>query len=103
MIDDGTNQWRFMVNIICFAYFVADFIMSDAQREHASTVERLAQNLASLRAKLQTCLTEQQFWMVYFILLLPRLSEHDFELLSTSKARFLFSYIVCCSFSWAKQ
>ncbi|KAG2713351.1 hypothetical protein I3760_04G173200 [Carya illinoinensis] len=62
-----------------------DFNMSDAQREHASTVERLAQNLASLRAKLQTCMTEQQFWMVYFILLLPRLSEHDFELLSTSK------------------
>ncbi|KAF5459208.1 hypothetical protein F2P56_023182 [Juglans regia] len=62
-----------------------DFNMSDAQREHASTIERLAQNLASLRAKLQTCMTEQQFWMVYFILLLPRLSEHDFELLSTSK------------------
>ncbi|KAG6662526.1 hypothetical protein CIPAW_03G249000 [Carya illinoinensis] len=62
-----------------------DFNMSDAQREHASTVERLAPSLAALRAKLQSYMSEERFWIIYFILLLPRLSEHDFELLSTSK------------------
>lgn len=62
-----------------------DFNMSDVQKEHASTVERLAPSLAALRLKLQSYMSEEQFWIIYFILLLPRLSEHDFELLSTSK------------------
>ncbi|GMY35803.1 hypothetical protein FCV25MIE_31045 [Fagus crenata] len=62
-----------------------DFNMSDAQKEHASTVERLAPSLADLRVKLQDYMSEEQFWIIYFILLLPRLSEYDFELLSTSK------------------
>lgn len=72
--------------------------MSDAQREHASAVQRLAPSLAALRVKLQSDMSEEQFWIVYFILLLPRLSEHDVELLSTSKARYLFSYDVSCFF-----
>nr|XP_023927642.1 uncharacterized protein LOC112039033 [Quercus suber]POE91654.1 hypothetical protein CFP56_18606 [Quercus suber] len=62
-----------------------DFNMSDVQKEHASTVEHLAPSLAALRLKLQSYMSEEQFWIIYFILLLPRLSEHDFELLSTSK------------------
>ncbi|KAL4654164.1 hypothetical protein ACB092_01G358300 [Castanea dentata] len=62
-----------------------DFNMSDVQKEHASTVERLAPSLVALRLKLQSYMSEEQFWIIYFILLLPRLSEQDFELLSTSK------------------
>ncbi|XP_035549973.1 uncharacterized protein LOC108995594 [Juglans regia] len=62
-----------------------DFNMSDAQREHASTVEHLSPSLAALRVKLQSYMSEERFWIIYFILLLPRLSEHDFGLLSTSK------------------
>lgn len=65
--------------------FNNDFNMSDAQKEHASTIERLAPSLAALRVKLQSSMSDEQFWMIYFILLLPRLSEDDFELLSTSK------------------
>jgi hypothetical protein len=72
--------------------------MSDAQKEHASTVERLAPSLAALRVKLRSYMSEEQFWIVYFILLLPRLSEHDVELLSTSKARYLFSHDLSCFF-----
>ena len=80
------------------AYFIADFNMSDVQKEHASTVERLAPSLAALRLKLQSYMSEEQFWIIYFILLLPRLSEHDFELLSTSKAIIFFSMLSFVSF-----
>ncbi|KAJ4958237.1 hypothetical protein NE237_025348 [Protea cynaroides] len=61
-----------------------DFEMSDAQREHASTVEDLAPSLVALKVRL--CpghMNEGQFWMIYFILLHPRLNEHDSKLLST--------------------
>ena len=34
-------------------------------------------------------MSDGQFWMIYFILLLPRLNVHDSKLLSTPKARFL--------------
>lgn len=37
-------------------------------------------------------MSEEDFWMVYFILLVPRLSGHDFELLSTSEVRYFFSH-----------
>ncbi|KAK9269119.1 hypothetical protein L1049_000888 [Liquidambar formosana] len=60
-----------------------DFNMSDAQREHASTIERLAPRIAALRVKLRSDMSDELFWMIYFILLLPRLDEHDTKLLST--------------------
>uniref|UniRef100_A0A5B6ZTE5 Putative BSD domain-containing protein n=1 Tax=Davidia involucrata TaxID=16924 RepID=A0A5B6ZTE5_DAVIN len=60
-----------------------DFVMSDAQREHALTIEHLVPSLATLRRKLQSNLSVEQFWMIYFLLLLPRLNEHDSKLLST--------------------
>ncbi|XP_043699443.1 uncharacterized protein LOC122650181 [Telopea speciosissima] len=61
-----------------------DFEMSDAQREHASTVENLAPSLAGLNVRLcPSHMNEQRFWMIYFILLHPRLNEHDSKLLST--------------------
>ncbi|WJZ98173.1 hypothetical protein VitviT2T_016718 [Vitis vinifera] len=63
--------------------------MSDIQREHASTIERLAPSFADLRLQLCSYMSDGQFWMIYFILLLPRLNVHDSKLLSTPKARFL--------------
>ncbi|KAL5547767.1 hypothetical protein UlMin_002998 [Ulmus minor] len=59
--------------------------MSDAQREHASTVEQMIPDFAALRLRLCSSMSEQEFWMIYFILLLPRLNGRDFELLSTPK------------------
>ncbi|KDP32100.1 hypothetical protein JCGZ_12561 [Jatropha curcas] len=61
-----------------------DFDMSDAQQEHALTVERLAPRLAALRIELcPGYMSEGCFWKIYFVLLHPRLSKHDAELLST--------------------
>ncbi|GLT75366.1 hypothetical protein SLA2020_470970 [Shorea laevis] len=61
-----------------------DFDMSDAQQEHALAVENLAPRLAALRMELcPGYMTEGCFWKIYFVLLHPRLSKHDAELLST--------------------
>ncbi|KAI9192217.1 hypothetical protein LWI28_019690 [Acer negundo] len=62
-----------------------DFEMSNAQREHTTTIERLVPSFMDLRIKLRSYLVDSQFWMIYFILLLPRLDEQDFDLLSTAK------------------
>lgn len=62
-----------------------DFEMSDAQREHAFSVERLVPSFTDLRISLRPHFGDNRFWMIYFILLLPRLNEDDFELLSTPK------------------
>ncbi|TYK20126.1 putative BSD domain-containing protein [Cucumis melo var. makuwa] len=58
--------------------------MSDAQKEHAFTIERLAPRLAALRIELCPChMSESYFWKVYFVLLHSRLNKHDAEILST--------------------
>ncbi|XP_061991557.1 uncharacterized protein LOC133709729 [Rosa rugosa] len=62
-----------------------DFSMSNAQREHASAVEQLVPGFADLRVRVCSSMSEEQFWMIYFLLLLPRLNADDFELLSTPK------------------
>ncbi|KAK6941700.1 hypothetical protein RJ641_027077 [Dillenia turbinata] len=59
--------------------------MSDIQREHAYVIEQLIPNLQALRLKPCTQISVKQFWIIYFILLLPRLNEHDWELLSTTE------------------
>jgi len=65
--------------------------MSDAQQEHALAVEHLAPRLAALRIELcPGYMSEGCFWKIYFVLLHPRLSKHDAELLSTPQ--------VCCFF-----
>lgn len=61
-----------------------DFDLSDAQQEHALAVERLAPELSALRTEL--CLgymNEGSFWKIYFVLVHPRLSRQDAEILST--------------------
>ncbi|XP_039027767.1 uncharacterized protein LOC120161612 [Hibiscus syriacus] len=60
-----------------------DFKMSESQREHAENIEHLVPSFEALKFSLQNNLGVERFWMIYFILLLPRLNEHDFELLST--------------------
>jgi BSD domain len=70
--------------------FVADFDMSEAQIEHAMAIERLAPRLAALRIELCPIhMSEDTFWKIYFVLLHPRLSKHDADLLSTPQV-FLF-------------
>ncbi|MBA0625978.1 hypothetical protein Godav_003717, partial [Gossypium davidsonii] len=61
----------------------ADFKMSEDQIEHAENIEHLVPSFEALRVGLQHNLGDERFWMIYFILLLPRLNEHDFEVLSS--------------------
>ncbi|KAJ3697620.1 hypothetical protein LUZ61_001325 [Rhynchospora tenuis] len=60
------------------------FDMSEAQIEHAMAIERLSPRLAALRIELCPIhMSEDTFWKIYFVLLHPRLSKHDADLLST--------------------
>ncbi|XP_042455877.1 uncharacterized protein LOC122040585 [Zingiber officinale] len=61
-----------------------DFHMSDAQLEHAYTIECFSPRLAALRIELcPNIMSEGSFWKTYFVLLHPRLNKQDAELLST--------------------
>ncbi|KAK1433155.1 hypothetical protein QVD17_10061 [Tagetes erecta] len=63
---------------------VEDYELSDAQQDHALTVESLAPRLAALRIELcPGYMSENSFWKIYFVLLHPRLEPHAAELLST--------------------
>ncbi|KAL5697896.1 hypothetical protein ACHQM5_028999 [Ranunculus cassubicifolius] len=63
-----------------------DFDMSNVQKDHVSAVEHFCPSLIDLRMKLcPSHLREEHFWMIYFILLHPRLNKHDSEILSTSQ------------------
>ncbi|KAK4766895.1 hypothetical protein SAY86_014646 [Trapa natans] len=61
-----------------------DFELTDAQHDHALVIERLAPRLGALRIELcPGYMSEGSFWKIYFVLLHPRLSKQDAELLST--------------------
>ncbi|KAD4888286.1 hypothetical protein E3N88_20359 [Mikania micrantha] len=65
-----------------------EFELSDAQQEHALTVESLAPRLAALRIELcPGYMSEGSFWKIYFVLLHPRLEPHAAELLSTPEGK----------------
>ncbi|GKV20044.1 hypothetical protein SLEP1_g30219 [Rubroshorea leprosula] len=69
-----------------------DFIMSDAQREHALIIEHLSPRLAALRIELCPChMSESYFWKVYFVLLHSRLNKEDAEILSTPQVSYPFA------------
>lgn len=68
--------------------------MSEDQIEHAENIEHLVPSFEALRVGLQNNLGDERFWMIYFILLLPRLNEHDFEVLSSPEVRDLI-YLYC--------
>ncbi|VFQ83408.1 unnamed protein product [Cuscuta campestris] len=60
-----------------------DFHISDNQKEHVETIEQLVPSLGALKQNLSNHLKDEQFWMIYFILLLPRLDDNDLEILSS--------------------
>ncbi|KAJ0865006.1 hypothetical protein HanRHA438_Chr12g0535961 [Helianthus annuus] len=60
-----------------------DFSMSQAQKDHTFVIQDLVPNLAALRRTIHNVISEQQFWMIYFIMLVPQLNEDDCRLLST--------------------
>ncbi|KAJ1275861.1 hypothetical protein BS78_05G168200 [Paspalum vaginatum] len=61
-----------------------EFDMTDAQQDHALAVESVAPELADLRIELcPSHMSEGCFWMIYFVLLHPKLSKEDAEILST--------------------
>ncbi|XP_047945523.1 uncharacterized protein LOC125192110 [Salvia hispanica] len=60
-----------------------DFHLSDYQREHAENIEHLVPDFETLRQIICTQMSTEKFWLIYFILLLPRLNEEDLKLLST--------------------
>ncbi|XP_042047298.1 uncharacterized protein LOC121793367 [Salvia splendens] len=67
-----------------------DFHLSDYQREHAENIEHLVPDFETLRQIICTQMRTEKFWLIYFILLLPRLNDKDLKLLSTpqvAKAR----------------
>ncbi|KAM3360602.1 stress response protein NST1 [Capsicum galapagoense] len=61
----------------------SDFSMSDSQKEHVASIVQFVPGLESLRQKVCHELSDGQFWMIYFVLLLPRLNGNDLEMLST--------------------
>ncbi|XP_076950935.1 uncharacterized protein LOC143624070 [Bidens hawaiensis] len=75
-----------------------DFELSDAQQEHALTVESLAPRLAALRIELcPGYMSENSFWKIYFVLLHPRLEPQAAEFLSTPeivKARASLTHVL---------
>ncbi|KAK9071371.1 hypothetical protein SSX86_009939 [Deinandra increscens subsp. villosa] len=60
-----------------------DFNMSQFQKDHAMAIQELVPNLTTLRHAIHNYMSDQQFWMIYFILLVPRLNEDDYRHLST--------------------
>lgn len=60
-----------------------DFYMSDIQKEHVAAIEEMVPSIAALRHDICKFVNEDIFWMIYFILLLPRLNEYEAKLLST--------------------
>ncbi|KAJ3675658.1 hypothetical protein LUZ60_004700 [Juncus effusus] len=61
-----------------------DFEMTDIQQDHALAVEQLEPRLAALRIELCPAhMTESCFWLIYFVLVHPRLSMQDAQLLSS--------------------
>ncbi|WVZ51214.1 hypothetical protein U9M48_002376 [Paspalum notatum var. saurae] len=61
-----------------------EFDMTDAQQDHALAVESVAPELADLRIELcPSHMSEGCFWMIYFVLLHPKLRKEDAKILST--------------------
>ncbi|GJN17508.1 hypothetical protein PR202_gb04581 [Eleusine coracana subsp. coracana] len=66
-----------------------DVDMTDGRQDHALAVERVAPELADLRIELYPIhMSEGCFWMIYFVLMDPRLTKEDAEILSTLQNQF---------------
>ncbi|RLN35562.1 uncharacterized protein C2845_PM03G15330 [Panicum miliaceum] len=63
---------------------IFDFDMTDVQQDRTLAVESLAPKLADLRIELcPSHMSEGCFWKIYFVLLHPKLTKKDAEILST--------------------
>ncbi|XP_006297797.2 uncharacterized protein LOC17893987 [Capsella rubella] len=62
-----------------------EFELSEAQKAHASAIEHLVPDLVAVKNEVSSYMDDEHFWLIYFILLMPRLNGHDFELLATCK------------------
>ncbi|XP_042003807.1 uncharacterized protein LOC121752779 [Salvia splendens] len=52
-------------------------------RENVENIDHLVPDFETLRQKVCSQMSKEKFWLIYFILLLPRLNEEDLKLLST--------------------
>lgn len=69
-------------------FIFSDFELTDAQQDHALAIERLAPRLGALRIELcPGYMSEGSFWKIYFVLLHPRLSKQEADILSTPQVR----------------
>jgi hypothetical protein len=58
----------------------ADSVISDIQRDHMESIEKLVPELSSLRARLcPSYMDEDVFWKIYFRLLESNILEHSSE------------------------
>ncbi|KAK4265255.1 hypothetical protein QN277_026331 [Acacia crassicarpa] len=71
-----------------------DFSMTHTQRRHALAIEELVPEFLTLRLDLCSHMNVETFWLIYFLMLLPRLNQQDSELLLTSKIVELRSMIL---------
>ncbi|KAJ3685448.1 hypothetical protein LUZ61_014612 [Rhynchospora tenuis] len=61
-----------------------DLEISEAQAEHILAMEQLIPELADLKNELcPSSMTEGRFWIIYFLLLFPKLDKDEVELLSS--------------------
>ena len=77
----------------CFILF-ADSVISDIQRDHMESIEKLVPDLASLRGRLcPSYMDEDIFWKIYFRLLESNIIEHSSEVYSFFVQHSLVAYI----------
>ncbi|KAK6156531.1 hypothetical protein DH2020_010779 [Rehmannia glutinosa] len=69
-------------------------------REHAANIDHLVPEFVTLRQKICIQMSDGKFWLIYFILLLPRLNEEDSELLSTPQARRYLTFVLLSEEDW---
>lgn len=63
-----------------------DFVLNESQLAHAGAVERQVPELADLRWELcPDYMSEGRFWVIYFVLVHPKLDKYDALTLSTPK------------------
>ncbi|XP_071742228.1 uncharacterized protein [Rutidosis leptorrhynchoides] len=55
-----------------------EFSMSSIQKDHTVAIEQLVPSITTLRHTVQNYMSEQQFWMTYFVLMFPRFNEDDY-------------------------
>lgn len=56
-------------------------------------MEQLVPEFVTLRLNICSYMNVEKFWMIYFLLILPRLNQHDYERLSTPKASNVYSIL----------